>query len=988
VWLIVAAAVATILGISSSAQAQVCDWTYTCTTGEDCILCDNGEVCGTYGSDRCMAGRCEPPIPDGSAGCHEGGESCSAGAECQSGICQSDTQTCAPAGMAHIVEVQLDTSDQALRNLVTAVARGLQHDQVCGEQTITCPFGYASQTGLCVVDRISAPAPGANLSLRYGDTLQTLPNYDVQFYPVQGVLPVEVVIRDAQCLQDPNVPCNPQTYNLDVILAMQAQLGSEGLQICGSVAQVMLGGLDLAGIIQLPPQECIPLSPITKSLADIGAAIHDIQVSANVVDGAPGNRLAVRIWFESDPHGNVAFGAPYLADNYRTFFNGMIAPSPPGTSWSMFFGYQAMQNVAQGAVYSLTSGALKGRSAGWAPASRTFDASFQDIVLGSVCNVEVKLFTTSSFGLDQATQQTTLDFSLDADVALSGCIFTFVNPIIDGLVNYMVNGWDLGTLGLPLFQGAGECTFNLDSLPFTAHCVGPSVLPPTTPIPGGPTLGASITQVVGATNGLMVGGSFSASSLGPEPNAKAEAEPFTYSWNGSCSAPKLGWMSILSVDGVGELCGPPEVVDDPLGICSVEDPDPGNTTLPKYFIVHYAWDQPSYPCHVVVRTTGGSTMVTIDAPPGPPSFEDVVGGWIGVYAACNPIPSPAPVHWDPHWSVDPPWDPEAVLSIGEDRIRGVLQIVGSKLVTIGPVQRLRSDLGSVQLYKQAVRLEATALVKSERVETFAVPLSVELVASFEGREDDRVGPRFVELELAEDIRQRVHVDSASLPRGVDALDFALSVERDAATFFGALPVENLAASWVLDETDGEKALDVSGHENMCELVNDPQVVAGVRGNARLFQSGAVAVCSDAESLSPREQMSISAWFNSATVDRSQTIVGKETDDASVQYSLRLQSGGLLQFEVGGVRLDGSTRISTNVWHHVVATYDGANVQLYLDGALEASIKEAVRLEHVPVEVCIGARKSERDPLPFSGIIDEVRVYDRALTREEAASPYW
>jgi fibronectin type 3 domain-containing protein len=77
---------------------------------------------------------------------------------------------------------------------------------------------------------------------------------------------------------------------------------------------------------------------------------------------------------------------------------------------------------------------------------------------------------------------------------------------------------------------------------------------------------------------------------------------------------------------------------------------------------------------------------------------------------------------------------------------------------------------------------------------------------------------------------------------------------------------------------------------------------------------------------------------------------------------------------------GSSSLPTDVWTHLAATYDGAALRLYVNGAMAAS------------KAVVGALPSTADPLRiggngvwgewFDGLIDEVRVYDRALTAAE------
>lgn len=73
-------------------------------------------------------------------------------------------------------------------------------------------------------------------------------------------------------------------------------------------------------------------------------------------------------------------------------------------------------------------------------------------------------------------------------------------------------------------------------------------------------------------------------------------------------------------------------------------------------------------------------------------------------------------------------------------------------------------------------------------------------------------------------------------------------------------------------------------------------------------------------------------------------------------------------------------LAVNTWTHLAATFDGATVRLYVNGAQVAS-----RAQTTPLAATTGTLQIGGDSYPnefFVGRIDEVRVYNRALTSAE------
>jgi hypothetical protein len=79
-------------------------------------------------------------------------------------------------------------------------------------------------------------------------------------------------------------------------------------------------------------------------------------------------------------------------------------------------------------------------------------------------------------------------------------------------------------------------------------------------------------------------------------------------------------------------------------------------------------------------------------------------------------------------------------------------------------------------------------------------------------------------------------------------------------------------------------------------------------------------------------------------------------------------------------------VNDNVWHHLAGTYDGTTVRLYVDGAQVASVASTAALYYPGGGMAIG-RDGDADGNYLAGTIDEVAIYNRALTATEVKQHY-
>jgi hypothetical protein len=198
---------------------------------------------------------------------------------------------------------------------------------------------------------------------------------------------------------------------------------------------------------------------------------------------------------------------------------------------------------------------------------------------------------------------------------------------------------------------------------------------------------------------------------------------------------------------------------------------------------------------------------------------------------------------------------------------------------------------------------------------------------------------------------------------------------------------NWTASFQAVSTSNETALDSSGKGNTGTLVGDAaQGVPGLPGygNGVHFNGTGYVVTPDASPLDPTDAITVSAFVNADTwANGNHRIVQKSTDDSDNQYRL-LVEGGMLKFDIAGLgTAQTSTLPSTGAWHNITGTYDGQTIKLYVDGNLVASQATGGPIPVTNGPLFVGT-KNGGAPMGdhFIGTIDEVRVYNRALSQSE------
>ena len=129
--------------------------------------------------------------------------------------------------------------------------------------------------------------------------------------------------------------------------------------------------------------------------------------------------------------------------------------------------------------------------------------------------------------------------------------------------------------------------------------------------------------------------------------------------------------------------------------------------------------------------------------------------------------------------------------------------------------------------------------------------------------------------------------------------------------------------------------------------------------------------------------SCAAWIK--TAEPGELITWGDVGTTSARWIVRLDEGGLLRVEVGGGYALGSSVLADDMWHHVAVVSDGTTtdaVRLYIDGKIEVisdlTSQTINTLGTQTVKIGVHAQTQRY----YKGLMDDVRIYDRALTSGE------
>jgi hypothetical protein len=219
----------------------------------------------------------------------------------------------------------------------------------------------------------------------------------------------------------------------------------------------------------------------------------------------------------------------------------------------------------------------------------------------------------------------------------------------------------------------------------------------------------------------------------------------------------------------------------------------------------------------------------------------------------------------------------------------------------------------------------------------------------------------------------------------------LSSSTDNTVTFTNTQTAGLAAGWSFDEASGLLAIDSSGNSNAATLVNGVARTTGKHGGGLTFDgvNDYLTVPNSPPLDISGTGLTLSMWINPQAPSGGDSVVlGKFWNTTMTspyyQYGLELAGGTVPVFFVGTtggpITASMGSALPLNQWNHLAVVFNGSQVQYYLNGALitTVSLPATITVRGNPFQ--LGADNNTQQF--FKGSLDEVRVYNRALTALE------
>src|SRR3989344_1315771 len=192
---------------------------------------------------------------------------------------------------------------------------------------------------------------------------------------------------------------------------------------------------------------------------------------------------------------------------------------------------------------------------------------------------------------------------------------------------------------------------------------------------------------------------------------------------------------------------------------------------------------------------------------------------------------------------------------------------------------------------------------------------------------------------------------------------------------GALNIMDPLTDWVNGATSTGQALDFDGNNDYVSVGDSVNLdIVGSITVATWVRANSFGVCGDEERL-----------VFKGTGPSNGNIYTLGIGDSKAMFSLHLAIFSGSNCQGSSPCIAGNTTLATNRWYYLVGTYDGTVIRIYVDGRLDGS-QNAVSTGTADANaVLFGARSDGQDTL--TGSLDEVRIYNRALTSSEVERLY-
>lgn len=224
---------------------------------------------------------------------------------------------------------------------------------------------------------------------------------------------------------------------------------------------------------------------------------------------------------------------------------------------------------------------------------------------------------------------------------------------------------------------------------------------------------------------------------------------------------------------------------------------------------------------------------------------------------------------------------------------------------------------------------------------------------------------------------------------------------------GQAVTDALISYWSCDNIQNNTVEDSVGGQD-ATVNGDPEVVAGKVGSAIEFDGDDWLLITDDFNAAklPTKEMTVEAWVYPVDFDDWGAFISYDQDNGGFEKGWIL---GTVNNTEGAGANEFSFAISTadaddgdgdltyfhagpydpEKWYHVVGVYDGSSTRIYIDGELVVDSEEQSGDINYPDSgfFTIGVYKDDNEHFPHLGMLDELRLYEKALNKSEVLQNY-
>jgi hypothetical protein len=193
------------------------------------------------------------------------------------------------------------------------------------------------------------------------------------------------------------------------------------------------------------------------------------------------------------------------------------------------------------------------------------------------------------------------------------------------------------------------------------------------------------------------------------------------------------------------------------------------------------------------------------------------------------------------------------------------------------------------------------------------------------------------------------------------------------------PANGLIGYWAFNDGSGLVAADGSGKGNNAALMNNPTWSAGRAGGALQFNGSIQSAKIPAASLfNLSAPFSVAFWVYANGTGGYQQAFGRDDFGARL-----LLAGGSILAQFGNNLWSAANAVPANGWHHVAYVADTTGQKIYVDGVVSGSDAFGSATFANANAILVG--NSVSSAYPLNGSVDEVRIYNRAVSASEVSA---